>query len=350
MPEEQKKLGLLKTFFRRSPRGGWEIQAMRGIYLRPRQNSGREDFFEIADELLTIQPNIAGTTTGILGQSIVPVVAHSHGELEMRCLGTGFFISCSGLLITAAHVITDPITRRNGFAKPVDDRNWRLEDGSLGVMVRLPSLPPESRYIFRSIEWASFLGQRTENPLPITGIDLKLNSDAAVCKVAPLPADVPFQPLAIVQRNLAGVGMGVGKRATAIGYGTMERIPLRNESGRLIPEHLPFDMHVSSGIILERFPDNLVKKHVPSPGPCFSAALRLPHGMSGSPIFDDEGVYVHGVVSTGWDLGGDAEPLGFGSMLAPSMGIPIGPLGDKTLTELHSMDEHGFPKLSGPGL
>ncbi len=91
MPEEQRKLGLLKTFFRRNPRGYWEIQAMQGIYLRPRQNSGREDFFEIADELLVIQPNIVGSTTDILGQSIVPIVAHSHGELEMRCLGTGFF-------------------------------------------------------------------------------------------------------------------------------------------------------------------------------------------------------------------------------------------------------------------
>src|ERR1700722_5197007 len=213
MPEEQKKLGLLKTFFRTNPRGYWEIQAMQGIYLRPRQNWGREDFFEIADELLVIQPNIVGTTTDILGQSIVPIVAHSHGELEMRCLGTGFFISCSGLLITAAHVITDPITGRNGFAKPVDDRNWQLEDGSLGVIVRLPSLPPESHYLFRPIEWASFLGQRTENPVPIAGIDLKLNSDAAVCKVAPIQTGVPFQPLAIVQRNLAGVGMRVGKRA-----------------------------------------------------------------------------------------------------------------------------------------
>lgn len=81
-----------------------------------------------------------------------------------------------------------------------------------------------------------------------------------MCKVAPIQADVPYQPLTIVDRSLAGVGMGLGKRATAIGYGAMEPIPLRNESGRLIPEHLPFEMHVSSSVILERFPDNLPKK------------------------------------------------------------------------------------------
>lgn len=96
-----------------------------------------------------------------LGQSIVPIVAHSHGDLEMRCLRTGFFVSCSGLLITAAHVIADPITSRKGGTKPLDHRNWQLQNSDLGVMVRLPSLPPESRYIFRPIEWAAFLGQPT---------------------------------------------------------------------------------------------------------------------------------------------------------------------------------------------
>jgi hypothetical protein len=171
-----------------------------------------------------------------------------------------------------------------------------------------------------------------------------------VCQVAPLQADTPYQPLAMVQPSLAGVGMGIGKRAMAIGYGAMERIPFKSESGQLIPEHLPFEMHVSSGVILERFPDNALKKDVPSPGPCFSATLRLPHGMSGSPIFDDEGIYVHGVVSTGWDLGADAQPLGFGSMLAASLAVPIGPLNNKTLAELQSMEEHGFPQLSGPGI
>ena len=136
----------------------------------------------------------------------------------------------------------------------------------------------------------------------------------------------------------------------SIGYGAMERIQLRNESGRLIPESLPFDMHVSGGRVLAHYPDNSIKKNVPSPGSCFSASLRLPFGMSGSPIFDDEGVYVHGVVSTGWHLDAGAEPLGFGSMLAASLEVPIGPVNNKTLTELHSMEEHGFPKLFGPGI
>ena len=72
--------------------------------------------------------------------------------------------------------------------------------------------------------------------------------------------------------------------------------------------------------------------------------------MSGSPIFDDEGIYVHGVVSKGWMDASGPVRFGYGSMLAPSFGLPIKPMGNKTLRELHSAEEHGFPKFSGPGI
>jgi hypothetical protein len=144
--------------------------------------------------------------------------------------------------------------------------------------------------------------------------------------------------------------MAVGKTATAIGYGEMRNVDLTRESDRVISGKFFFDLHASTGAILERFPDNLTERHVPTPGPCFSASLQLPAGMSGSPIFDDEGIYVHGVVSKGWvDEGGPAR-FGYGSMLAPSLRLPIKALGGKSLLELHRIDEHGFPKLSGPGL
>jgi len=45
--------------------------------------------------------------------------------------------------------------------------------------------------------------------------------------------------------------------------------------------------------------------------------------MSGSPIFDDEMVYVHGVVSKVWVDQHGMEPYGFGSMLSHSVRLPI---------------------------
>src|ERR1700680_4654488 len=46
-------------------------------------------------------------------------------------------------------------------------------------------------------------------------------------------------------------------------------------------------------------------------------------GMSGGPIFDKEGAYVLGVVSKGWENEEVPENFSFGSMLRPSMGIPM---------------------------
>ena len=71
--------------------------------------------------------------------------------------------------------------------------------------------------------------------------------------------------------------------------------------------------------------------------------------MSGSPIFDDERIYVHGVVSKGWEDGNGLMHYGFGSMLAPSMHLPIQAMNGKSLLEVLASSEHGMPRLSMPG-
>src|SRR5665213_523839 len=134
MSEPRKELGILKTHFCRSQGGTWEIQALTSIMLRPRVGNDDSGFFEIRDDIVVRQPNLVGTTTSVLGQSIVPVVAQVSDEHLLRCLGTGFFISCSGLLITAAHVITDPITRQYGGVRELDDQTWHFGDLKIGVM------------------------------------------------------------------------------------------------------------------------------------------------------------------------------------------------------------------------
>ena len=347
--QESKPSQILKIHFGLGRDGRWSIDGLFGMALKPCGDQA-DGFFRIHDGVLAEQAGLLGTTSFFLGQSIVPVVVQIPGERSLRCLGTGFFVSCSGLLVTAAHVITDPVEKKYGGVRELDDRSWHLGDLRLGVMIPLNPLLEGRGYLFRDIEWAGFLGERKEHPLRVAGATLTLSSDTAICRVSPIAQGVPHQPLAIVQPSLVGVGLGVGKNAMAVGYGEMRHVELTGESGRVLSGDFPFHLHVSEGAILERFPDNLSERRVPTPGPCFSAALRLPPGMSGSPIFDDEGIYVHGVVSRGWlDEGGIAR-FGFGSMLAAAMQVPIKPLGNRTLLELQESDEHGFPKLQGPGL
>lgn len=342
-------LELLKLFFGADQSGEWEIQSIFGVSLKP-ASSAKDGFFKIEDDLVTAQPAIFGTTGSILGQSIVPIVAQVNGENTLRCIGTGFFVSCTGLLITAAHVITDPIERQYGGTKEIDSFTWQASELKFGVLIRLNPLTQGDGYVFRNIEWATFLASRTEAPIPIADLDLRLTSDTAICKVPQLAVGVPYQPLAIVQSGIVGTGMTVGKTATAVGYGEMKDVELTQNSDGSFNGDFSFDLHASTGKIIERFPNNLVERQVPTPGACFSGELLLPGGMSGSPIFDDEGIYVHGVVSKGWVDESGPTRFGFGSMLAHSMSVPIRSLGGKTLLDLHKEKEHGFPKFSGPDI
>lgn len=342
-------LQILTLRFGKGHEGEWSIQSMKGIDLKPRTNDN-QSFFPLKDDLIMEQPSFIGTTRFLLGQSIVPVVAHVPGESVLRCLGTGFFISCSGLLITATHVVTDPIERKYGGITELDEVNWDLGDLKLGVMIPLNPVSQGDGFIYRDITWATFLAKRSESPLPIAGSNLKLTTDTAICQVDPIADGIPHQPLSIVQSSIVGHGMSVGKTATVVGYGDMQDVELRSETDKVMSGDFQFNLHVSTGKIIERFPDNLIERQVPTPGACFSASLQLPPGMSGSPIFDAEGIYVHGVVSRGWTDESGLAQFGYGSMLAHSLKIPIKHLNDKTLYDLHKMPEHGFPKLGAPDL
>ena len=77
------------------------------------EHSSHGNLFPIQEDIVLTQatpgPGIPfqsmGTIRSFVGESVVPVVANVRGENWLRCIGTGFFVSCTGLLITAAHVI-----------------------------------------------------------------------------------------------------------------------------------------------------------------------------------------------------------------------------------------------------
>lgn len=81
-----------------------------------------------------------GLTEFLIRQSIVPVIAWNDGDRGMRCNGTGFFISASGLLMTAAHVIRDPIDDRCANLTEIGDNAFRFGK-SLPMGVLLPANP-----------------------------------------------------------------------------------------------------------------------------------------------------------------------------------------------------------------
>jgi trypsin-like peptidase len=345
----KERLNLLKTFWGRRNDGVSYIAAMQGIELKGKLEADPE-FFAVKDDLVLTQAPSIGTIRSVMGESIVPIVAHVPGQNTLRCVGTGFFVSCSGLLITAAHVITDPMDRKYGNVSELDDLTWYTQKLNFGVMVPNNPLMQRFGYHFFPFEWSMFLAERRPNPLPFMGIDLKLTSDIAICKVPQRQDGLSHQPLTMVQRGVQGIGMTVGTAVSAVGYPGMSDVELAQaENGDIVGDY-NFRLHVSSGAILERFPDNLDKKEVPTPGPCFSFEARIPGGMSGGPIFDREGIYVHGVVSKGWEDEEGPARYSFGSMLGPSLSLPISRMNGATLLQLQASSSEGIPKFSAPGV
>jgi Trypsin-like peptidase domain len=343
---------IMKIFWQQRQDGVFAVVGMKGLDLLGPERSGQE-FFAIRDDIVITQtPPIGGTVRSVLGESIVPIVAVSNGEQRVRCIGTAFFVSCSGLLITAAHVITDPIDRRYGNVREGDDQVLQTQGLAFGVLVPNNPLFQAPGFAFYPFEWSMLMAQPRDAPLSFKGVDVRITYDVAICKVpARKDTNYPHQPLTLVQSGLIGIGMRVGSDAHALGYAGMSDFELNvNAARQIVITPRKFNLHGSIGKIIEFFPDNLTKRDVSTPGPCFSFGAKIPGGMSGGPIFDKEGADVHGVVSKGWENEDGPENFSFGSMLRPSMAIPIARMGGKSLDEMQNGQTEGIAILRGAGM
>jgi hypothetical protein len=108
-------------------------------------------------------------------------------------IGTAFFISCSGLLITAAHVITDPIDRRYGNAREGDDHVIETQGLAFGVLVPSNPLFQVPGFGFYPFEWSMLMAQPRDVPFSFRGVDVKITYDIAICKVRPRADIIPVR-------------------------------------------------------------------------------------------------------------------------------------------------------------
>ena len=323
----------------------------KGIDLKPREGF-TNDYFKIENEvnLMTQSPGATinsifttfGTTEFLVRQSIVPVVDWNEGDEEIRCIGTGFFISASGLLLTAAHVIRDPVDENYTSLTQVGERSFRMDE-SLRYGVMLPANPAmkgapflepspiqDAKWFMCPFEWAQHWGKDVESPLPHKKPEFRLDLDIAVGKIRENPVIGPYQPLNIGLHNLK-----LDDRAVAIGYPEMRNI--RFDGDDYQPE-----LVVSVGSVTAICPDNITDKQNPTDGPNFEFNAKIPGKMSGSPILVGGGIITKGVVSRSL---GSNEKHASGCLIAPMMNLPL--TDDKSLLDLMN---DGIARFFGGGL
>ncbi|MBT1516249.1 trypsin-like peptidase domain-containing protein [Bradyrhizobium sp. SRL28] len=347
-------IGILKSIWRKNEAGVWAGHDLKGIDLKPRKGFSK-DYFKIENEvtLMTQSPGpimnnffaTFGTTEFLVRQSIVPIVAWNDGDEEMRCIGTGFFISASGLLITAAHVIRDPVDENYTSVTQVTRDAKKLGD-DLRFGTLLPANPAlknapfqmhplmrEAKWFMCPFEWTLHWGRDVESPLLHLAPEFKADLDIAVCKVREQPLIGPYQPLNIGRYNLK-----LGDRAVAIGYPEMRNIRFGGD------DYQP-ELVVSVGSVTSIYPDNMTEKQNSTPGPNFEFDAKIPGKMSGSPILVGGGIITKGVVSRSL---GSTENHASGCLIAPMMTLPL--IDNKSLIDLMKNGNEGIANVHGAGL
>lgn len=347
-----KSVAILKTIWSKKRDGRWGIRGMNSLTLTPKEGHDGDYFAFTGDTgepvLMTSTPTgfspgelfrSFGSTNFLMKQSIVPIVAWIHDESVMRTIGTGFFVSCTGYLMTACHVVLDP--EEGGYGKVLREGNrLRLLDGvHMGVLVPINPATGQKGVAFLSFESSWYWGDWNKSPLLHESDRFDMLTDIAICKVKTWPNGEGHQPL-----NLSLNPFSKGERAIVIGYAEMPDTPISVREEVISLSEPQDELFVSVGHVMDVFPDNHLSRVVPTPGPCFDFRAKVPGKMSGAPIFGANGTVVRGVVSRSFS----GELHAYGAMIGPAMHLPLGD--NITLDALMKNGNEGIAQVQGAGL
>lgn len=345
-------ISILKTLWSRLDTGQWGIRDAKGIELRPKDGFGDDYFaFQTELEMMTSRPSgnvqellaSVGPTDFLLKQSIVPVVAWRDGASSIRVIGTASIISCTGYLLTAAHVLMDPFEAGYGGGTRNERHLHFPDDLNFGVFMPIGPLSGVRGFRFFPFEKYWIWGDWQSSPLLHEPDQFAFLTDLAVCKIPPMPEGAAHQPL-----NMSLNPFTSQEGAYAIGYAEMDDIPIEHGSrGLQIPE-FKMELFVSIGQVMTVYPKNHLDKAVPTPGPCFDFQARVPGKMSGAPVFGAQGAIIRGVVSRSFS----GERHAYGAMLGPAMALPLDEPGvsGRTLRSLQKEGLDGITVVYGSGL
>ncbi len=348
-------ISILKTLWGRQADGQWAISDMKGVDLTSESETDKRFFVLRGDvQLMTNSPNgsledvmsLFGTADFLMQQSIVPVVAWIEGEDAIRCIGTASIISCTGYLLTAAHVMMDPLEGGYGAVRQ-GTQVTHHDNLNFGVLIPFwgPGIGMTFRKAYRFFPFEKMWswGEWKQSPLLHEDARWEYLTDVAVCKIPEMPNGRAHQPL-----NMSLNSFVPGEDAYALGYAEMPDTQLDPVNGGIADSNFRLNLHASVGKIIRAFPQNHIEREVSTPGPCFDFDARIPGKMSGAPIFGARGAVIRGVVSCSFS----GEDHAYGSMLGPAMDLRLDEpqITNRSLRNLLESGSEGMSKVIGAGL
>lgn len=348
----QPPISIMKNLWSRREDGIWEICDAKSLTLKPR-NGCEGDYFNIDSdiELMTQNPSgmdiqqvlsSFGPTEFLMKQSIVPVVAWVEGDSYIRVIGTASIVSCSGYVLTAAHVLLDPYEGGYG-AKRQGKVVEYFSELNFGIILERSPATGMPGSTFCKFEKSWIWGEWKESPLIHEQPKFNPSTDVAICKISELPPGRVHQPL-----NMSLNPFLQNESAYSIGYAEMAPIPIEYKNGKMVIQQFPADLYVSIGHVNEVYPQNHIEMNIPTPGPAFDFHAKIPGKMSGAPIFGAKGAIIRGVVSRSFE----DERHASGAMLGPAMDLPLDvpEVNGRTLRSLMQEGNEGIAQVHGLGL
>lgn len=338
---------IFKPHFKLASDGTLDLQSFLALDLKPKANT-HGNYYPIENDLVVAKPNFFGSIHWALGQSIVPIVEVSQDRRSVQCLGTGFYIHTNGLMLTAAHVLSEYFDRAMEAPHTDIDRLIAEEGTSrLGVMLKHNQLFGNEAFEFLPMRWSHIFTAAEPEILPWKKDKPKFVVDVAVCETFGSASGKLFQPLPIMQPSISGYGTFVGRENFAVGYADMREFTTVEGAENSLMNFVP---HLTRGNVAKRLPNNHIDRLVPSPGPCFQFEAKMASGMSGSPVFDAEGIYVHGLASSIWQgENGSLQNDSYCSMIAPICEVPLRALGGRSIYQMLNDQRGGMVKIFAPG-
>ncbi len=224
-------------------------------------------------------------------QVVFPLIAVSADQTATAVLGTAVLIG-PGCAITAYHVIEEIHRKMSG---PFDSEGSVLMNYQILGAIRIDK------------------GTR-EIPFKVHKIWRAIPFDIAILDLA-IPEDLPSEHDWIIPR-IQLLPPTVGTRVFGIGFPNSSVTYPRN-----VTAQLELDPRTAAGTVIEVH--HLERDKAMLPFPCFRTNARFDGGMSGGPIFTENGMLCGIVCSNLPPDAPDGEHVSYGSALWPMLATPI---------------------------
>jgi hypothetical protein len=227
-----------------------------------------------------------------LQQIVMPIVVIESEEIKV--LGTGFVVNRDGIMITAKHVISDYLPKSGE----------KVVNKDVGLYALYVTNEPHV-----SLEKTTIGGF-----IPITIAWYNDQLDIAYCGL-----QLPIRDGEPLKLSTLGLSPGIpkiGQKILAFGY--------YGSTAKLKKEQLLVEYSQNTGLT----PGKIIEVHPQSRDtsflsfPCFQTDALFKSGMSGGPVFTENGA-VCGVVCSGVETQEEQDSISYASLIWPTLAMPL---------------------------